>query len=90
EQNAEWKVYENTAAMLNNFAGCHSLAPEDKNFITQLSHAYQLKGSGSLSVPLMKIIIKYYPELFPNVRPRTMFSKVNFARKYAKGLKNDA
>ncbi|HWD88832.1 MAG TPA: glycosyltransferase [Mucilaginibacter sp.] len=90
EQNAEWKAYENTAEMLNNFAGYHSLAPEDKNFITQLSHTYQLKGSGSLSVPLMKIIIKYYPELFPNVRPRTMFSKVNFARKYAEGVKNDA
>lgn len=83
---AELVEYENITVMLDAFAGYKNLRPADKVFINQLKNAYQLKGSKSRSVPLMKIVYKYYHELFPIRKTWKSLAKVIFAFKYSKGV----
>ncbi len=83
---AELVEYENITVMLNSFAGYKNLKPADKIFINQIKDAYQLKGSGSRSVPLMKLVYKYYHELFPNRKPWKSLTKLIFAFKFSKGV----
>ncbi|MDB5025772.1 MAG: hypothetical protein JWP78_3527 [Mucilaginibacter sp.] len=79
--------FETNAIMLNNFSGYKHLKLADKVFIDQLKGAYQLKGSKSRSVPLIKMIYKYYHELFPNRKPWKSLTKLIFAFKFSKGVR---
>src|SRR6202000_420289 len=79
--------YETITIMLDTFAGYKNLKPADKTFIEQLQSGFQLKGSRPISISLMKIVYKYYRELFPNQKPRRSLSKFFFARKFARGIK---
>jgi glycosyltransferase involved in cell wall biosynthesis len=79
--------YENITTMLNAFVMYKNLKPQDEVFIQQLEAAYKLKGLGSRSVPLMKMVYKYYHDLFPNRKPWKSITKFLFALKYSKGLK---
>jgi hypothetical protein len=87
QQNSHVVVeYQNITAMLNAFSAYKNLKPEDKKFIEQLEGAYILKGSGARSMLLMKMIYKYYRELFPNRKPWKSLTKLIFAFKFSKGL----
>jgi glycosyltransferase involved in cell wall biosynthesis len=86
---AKLEEYETILVMLNAFAMYKNLNPADKIFIDQLKYAYELKGSQLISIPLMKIVYKYYPELFPNQKLRSTLSKFNFAFKFSKGVETN-
>jgi len=86
EDNVRQQGFEITACMLSEFAGYRHLKPEDKTFISVLHKAYRLSGSQHRPMLLMKMVYKYYEALFPNAKRRRWFSKLNFARKYAKGI----
>jgi glycosyltransferase involved in cell wall biosynthesis len=62
-----------------------NLHPDDSQFIQQLKEALILKKERWLSVPLLKLVYKYYQQLFI-IKKRIGFSKLNFAYKYAKGI----
>ena len=78
--------YQNITTMLKAFSAYKNLKTEDKKFIEQLEEAYSLKGSGARARPLMKMIYKYYRELFPNRKPWKSLTKLIFAFKFSKGL----
>lgn len=82
---SKWKRYRDISAMLTAFSQYKALKPADKTFITQLRDAYRLKGSKPVSIPLINMVTRYYDALFPNIRPRKGFSRLNFAFKYSKG-----
>jgi glycosyltransferase involved in cell wall biosynthesis len=78
--------YSTISVMLDAFAGYDNLKPSDKEFIDRLKNSYRSKGSRPLSIPLMKIVFKYYQALFPNMKVRKSFSKLNFAFKFSRGV----
>jgi glycosyltransferase involved in cell wall biosynthesis len=84
--NIKKQEFENTLKMLNAFAGYKNLRPTDKVFIDQLRNAYQLRGEKTRSVLLMKFIVKYYRDLFPNRKPWKILTKHFFARKFSRGI----
>jgi glycosyltransferase involved in cell wall biosynthesis len=83
---AEMVEYDTIKSMLNAFEEYKNLKPGDKIFIGQLRDAYKLKATVSRSIPLIKIVNKYYHELFPNRKPWKSMTKLIFAFKYAKGI----
>ena len=84
---AKLEEYGTVGIMLNNFSGYKNLSVQDKKFIDQLQYGYQLKGSRSWSLPLIKLVYEYYKELFPNSKPRRSLSKLNFAFKFSKKVR---
>jgi hypothetical protein len=86
----EPKVNDNRtiATMLSAFIVYKNLTIDDKLFIEKLSRAYNLNLNGDNSMPLLKIILKYYEELFPNQKVRKNLSRLNFAFKYCRKAKN--
>lgn len=78
--------YKNTLLMLEAFGGYKNLKQEDKKFIGHLEDAYRLRATGKRSVPLMKLIYKYYKALFPNRKSWKAITKIKFAFKQSKGI----
>jgi glycosyltransferase involved in cell wall biosynthesis len=85
---AEKEEFETVSVMLNEFATYQDLADIDKAFVNEIKAAYALKGSGKRSMPLLRIIFEHYPELFPNLKARGLFSKLNFALKFSRGIRS--
>jgi glycosyltransferase involved in cell wall biosynthesis len=80
------KKIANAAAMLKAFSQYEELETDDKIFLGQLATAYHENQSNWISPVLIKIIFKYYEELFPTLKRRKTLSKLNFAFKYSKTL----
>lgn len=78
------KIRQSTIAMLQEFSAYKNLAPVDKAFILDLKSAY-VRSSAS-PVKLIRLINKFYSELFSEQKPRNMLSRLNFARRYVQGL----
>ena len=74
--------------MLSAFGAYKNLGSNDKAFIEQLKNAYRLNLSGHNSFPLLRLVLKYYKELFPNQKKRKGLSLLNFAFKYTRKVKN--
>ncbi len=79
--------YATITSMLDAFATYLNLKPSDRDFIVRLKSSYRAKGTQALSIPLARIVFKYYEALFPNLKARKSFSKLNFAFKFSKGVK---
>lgn len=84
--NIKHQEFENTLKMLSAFSRYKNLAPGDKTSIDQLKDAYRLRETQTHSAPLMKLIVKYYRELFPNRNPWKVLTKHIFARKFSRGV----
>jgi glycosyltransferase involved in cell wall biosynthesis len=82
---AELEQYETVSMMLNNFVNYKNIKREDKIFIEQLHQAYLLKASKS-SAPLVKMVYKYYPRLFPNQKLRKLLTRFFFALRFSKKI----
>ncbi|MDB5131958.1 MAG: glycosyl transferase [Mucilaginibacter sp.] len=76
------------ATMLPVFAEYENLTAEDKVFIEKLNRAYNLNLDRMNSMPLLRLMLKYYKELFPNQKARKNLSRLNFAFKYCQKAKN--
>lgn len=84
--NIKKQEFENTLKMLQAFSVYKNLKADDKLFIGQLKDAYQLRGTEEQSVPLEKIIVRNYKELFPNRKAWKVLTKHIFARKFSRGV----
>jgi glycosyltransferase involved in cell wall biosynthesis len=71
------------AAMIENFTNYKGLNMQDKKFISDLNKAYNLKYNNTISLPLIKIVNRYYQQFFPDLKKRKGLSKLNFAIKYS-------
>lgn len=71
------------SVMLQSFANYNKLNQQDAEFIEKLKNAYQQKEKSAFPITLIKIINRYYNELFPDMKQRTGLSRLNYARKYA-------
>ena len=69
--------------MLTAFASYERLEKRDKVFITQLKDAYKKNIFYKNAIPLIKVIVNNYRELFTNEKIRKGLSLFNFALKYA-------
>lgn len=63
------------------FESYKNLESADKKFISDLHEAFLLRLKRPFSVPLIKIIYKYYDILFTRSKPRKGLSRLNFAMK---------
>lgn len=79
--------FETNVIMLNAFADYKNLEQPDQHFIKSLKKAYELKASGERSMLLVKMVYRYYRELFPNRKPWKSLTKLIFAYKFSKGIK---
>lgn len=79
-----------TYTMLSAFSNYKHLEVKDKIFIEHLRDAYKQNLYRLGSIPLIKIIFKYYRWLFPGFKHRAGFSLLNFAFKYSRKVKNYA
>ncbi|MGZ3812027.1 MAG: glycosyltransferase family 2 protein [Mucilaginibacter sp.] len=79
--------YQTTNRMLNAFSNYKNLKTADKVFINNLKDVYLLKGTGSGSLPLMKMVYKYYNELFPNRPAWKSLTKLIFAFRFSRKMK---
>lgn len=84
--NWQEKKFADTLAMLKAFSQYDKLEAGDRIFLGELAAAYQVNESKRISPALIKIIFKYYDELFPTLKRRRTLSKLNFAFKYSKKL----
>jgi glycosyltransferase involved in cell wall biosynthesis len=75
------------AHMLSAFASYKNLTNEDKIFIVRLRNAYKEGLYQKRGIPLIRMILNNYKELFANQKIRKGLSLLNFARKYALKVK---
>lgn len=73
--------------MLSAFASYKNLKNEDKIFIVRLRNAYKQGLYQKRAIPLIRLILNNYKELFANQKIRKGLSLLNFARKYARKVK---
>jgi hypothetical protein len=76
--------------MLSAFASYKSLEESDALFIARLQTAWKNNISGENPLPLIKLIVNHYNELFVNHKNRKGFSRINFAFKYARNTRKYA
>ncbi len=62
------------------------LSRKDFDYINHIKTGIILKERKRFSFSLFKIISKDYSSLFPNLKKRNFFSRINFARRYSQGL----
>jgi len=74
--------------MLSAFLKYEHLHHTDKLFISRLKDAFNKRLKGKSSFPLIKMVYKHYDELFPYHKKRKGFSRLNFAFKYTRKVKN--
>lgn len=85
--NSGWEKRDEVIAidnMLSAFASYKNLESADNLFIVRLRDAYNQNLSGENPLPLIKLIVNNYNELFVNHKSRKGFSRINFAFKYAR------
>jgi glycosyltransferase involved in cell wall biosynthesis len=73
--------------MLSAFASYKNLKNEDKIFIVRLRNAYKEGLYQKRGIPIIRMILNNYKELFANQKIRKGLSLLNFARKYARKVK---
>ncbi|WP_419699822.1 glycosyltransferase [Mucilaginibacter sp. NFX135] len=61
---------------------------EDRIYVNNLNNALRLKLSKAYSMPLFKMIMEDYYNLFPYIKVRKGISKVNFALRFSKREKD--
>ncbi len=66
---------------LTAFETYSELKSEDREFISSLKNAFQLRLKYPYSIPMVKIIFKNYDILFSESKPRRGISRLNFAMK---------
>jgi glycosyltransferase involved in cell wall biosynthesis len=71
------------------FESYKNLAGEDRKFISDLKKAFLLRLKYPYSIPLIKMIIKDYDILFSESKARTGLSRLNFAMKTSRRVRND-
>ena len=73
--------------MISAFIRYGHLDNTDKLFISHLKDAFGKRLAGKSSFPLIKMVYKHYDELFPYLKKRKGFSRLNFAIKYTRKVK---
>jgi hypothetical protein len=73
--------------MLSAFIKYAHLHHTDQLFISKLKDAFKKRLKGKSSFQLIKMVYKYYDELFPYHKKRKGFSRLNFAFKYTRKVK---
>jgi glycosyltransferase involved in cell wall biosynthesis len=82
-------IYRITTAMLRNFLSYKGLTDNDRETINKVYNAYARKKKYSYNLPLITLIVKYYPIIFPDIKLRTGLSRLNYAIKFSRKVNDN-
>ena len=77
-------IYRITTEMLVNFLSYEGLQIVDRHKISKIYKAYAYKRITSWHFPLIALIVKQYPIIFPDIKLRKGLSRLNYAIKFSR------